>query len=107
LPTIAARVAAVGPDGVELGKEIVHQFDSQTAIVRKGFPQFIEMSSADQITLVAISFVTAVGAELTAKWIWNKLHVRKGAWIEMEGLRIELDEGRIREFLLDKLKIHG
>ena len=107
MPTIAARVAAVGPDGTELGREIVHRFDTQTAIVSRGFPQFNEMTAADQITSIALSFVTAVGAELVAKWICDRLRARKGAWIEMEGLRIELDEGKIREFLLDKLKIHG
>lgn len=107
MPTIAARVAAVGPDGTELGREIVHQFDAQTAIVSRGFPQYNELTTADQITAIAIQFATTAGGGLVAKWIYDKLRARKGAWIEMEGLRIELDEGKIREFMLDKLKIHG
>ena len=90
-----------------MGQEIVHRFDEQTAITTRGLMQLREIVTADQVTLIAISFATAVGAELAAKWIADKLRVRKGAWIEMEGLRIELDEGKIREFLLDKLKIHG
>jgi hypothetical protein len=59
----------------------------------------------DQVTSIAITFATTLGAELAAKWIYDKLRTRKGAWIEMEGLRIELDEGKIRKFMLDRLKI--
>jgi hypothetical protein len=104
VPTIAARISAIGPDGTELGQEIAHRFDGQTEITTRGFPKLREMV-ADQVTSITISFATALGAELAAKWIYDKLRTRKGAWIEMEGLRIELNEGKIRKFMLDKLKI--
>jgi hypothetical protein len=106
VPTIAARVSAIGPDGTELRQEIAHRFDEQTAITTTDSIKLREMVTADQVvTSIAISFATSVGAGLATKWIYDKLHSRKGAWIEIEGLRIELDKGKIRKFMLDKLRV--
>ena len=107
MPTIAAKVSAIGPDGTELQREIAHRFDEETEITT-GFMQFNETVTAPQIISITIQFATEVGAALVAAWIYDKLRGRKGAMIEMEGIRItdiNVHDGTIRQVMLDKLKV--
>ena len=102
MPQIEARLGAPGPEGTTLGSEIAHQFDEQTFVkVTRHLLQ--ESVLADQIAYVVIGFATAVGAQLLATWLYDKMKARKGAWLEIDGERIPLDKDEIRRILANKL----
>jgi hypothetical protein len=48
-------------------------------------------------------FGTQIGAQLAASWLYDRIKARKGGWLEIEGIRIELDKGEIERVLIDKL----
>ena len=80
LPTTKAIVAAKGGEATELTWEIPKEFDKDTTIkYESGYGQ--EAILADQITYIATTFGTAVGAQVVGRWLYHKLKNRNGAWL--------------------------
>ena len=102
MPQVSGLVGATGPEGTQLGADIACKIDEQTEI-RTGMSHIKESTFAEQATEILIIFGTTVGAQLLATWLYDKISKRNGGRLEIEGLTIELDKGKIERILIDKL----
>lgn len=104
MPQVSGLVGATGPEGTQLGADIACKIDEQTEI-RTGMSHIKESTFAEQATEILIIFGTTVGAQLLATWLYDKISKRNGGRLEIEGLTIELDKGKIERILIDKLTL--